>query len=150
MRGSTIRSFGYGIVLAPALFLAACADQIDITIPGGQMLGLTGGKQTKPEDVPTRAPLVVPPTTQALPPPGPRQANIEEQAWPDDPDEQVKKAELERKRKLQEYYDKGDWSGKGGIEEFEKLMDAGARKPGIFGDGPVRDDYRNDKPETLP
>lgn len=124
------------------LFVGGCADGIELRGRAFEMVGLAGNdSRTAPEDVPTRAPLVLPPGRN-LPEPGPRHAAADPADWPDDPDRRAELAEEERQRKLEEYYRSGDWSGEGGIEEFEKLGDEGARRPGLFGDGPVSDRHR--------
>jgi hypothetical protein len=126
--------------LAAAFALAAC-DRVEFEGRVFEAVGLAGNQKTEAKDVPTRAPLVLPPN-RSLPPPGTPSVAAAPSDWPDDPDERAKMAASEAQRKRQEYYDKGDWSGKGGIEEFEKLGDPGARRPGIFGEGPVGDRYR--------
>jgi hypothetical protein len=55
----------------------------------------------------------------------------------------AKAKQEERNKQLEEYYEKGDWSGEGGIEEFEKLGDPMARRPGLFSNPKVPDWLRS-------
>ncbi len=127
--------------MAAVLALAGCGDRVEFHGKIFEAAGLTNTPKTAPKDVPTRAPLVMPPNNN-LPPPGEQTAAVAPN-WPNDPNQQIKQAEAERQRKLQEYYDKGDWSGKGGIDEFNKLMDSMERRPGLFGGEKVKDAYRD-------
>jgi hypothetical protein len=132
--------------IAPAAVLALALAGCDSVEYHGKIfdaMGLTNKPQPKPTDVQTVAPLVIPPTSD-LPPPAEKgvAGAGAPQAWPNDPDQQAKIAQTEEQKKLQEYYDKGDFSGKGGIDEFNKLSDPLARRPGIFGSKGVADRLR--------
>lgn len=136
------RALGASAVAA-VLALAGCGDRVEFHGKVFEAVGLTNTEKTAPKDVPTRAPLVLPPTNN-LPPPG-EQTAAAAPNWPNDPNQQIEQAEAERKRKQEEYYQKGDWSGKGGIDEFNKLMDPLERRPGLFGGEKVKDKYRDEQ-----
>lgn len=124
-----------------AVLLAGC-EGVEFKGRAFEAMGLTNQPKAKPSDVPTVAPLVIPPTAE-LPPPGSTQsAALSEQEWPNDPDLARRSAEEEAARKQQEYYEKGDWSSDRPPDEFNKLYDSMERKPGIFGGQKVGDKYR--------
>lgn len=134
--------------LGASLLLAGCADRIEFHGKVFEAMGLDNidRNKTAAKNVPTRAPLVVPPSRNLPPPGAPEQALASADAsWPQDPDELARKAAAEQKRKQKEYYEKGDWSGKGGIEEFEKIVKPHQRRPGIMGDLDMKDQYRSEE-----
>mgnify|MGYP000288946122 FL=1 len=114
--------------LASAVLLGGCAgSDVEISGPGFQ---IGGNKSKKEARVPDRAPLLVPPDRARLPEPVPEQpqAVAAQPNWPNDPDLVRKSEEEEKLAKKSEYEDKGDWSGKGGAREFDKLGDSMERK----------------------
>lgn len=142
-----MRAF-FALALASALPLAGC-DTVELHGSMFEAVGLTNKPKSAPSQVETRAPLIVPPSAE-LPPPAPKSAiAASPQNWPNDPDQQAKLAAAEEQRKKQDYYDSGDFSGKGGIDEFSKLSRPIERKPGVFGGGPLADEYRP-REETRP
>lgn len=116
------------VALVTTALLAGCAgSDVEISGPGFQ---LGGNKNKKEAKVPDRAPLLVPPDRARLPEPAPEQpqAVAAQPNWPNDPDLVRKSEEEEKLAKKSEYEDKGDWSGKGGADEFDKLGDPLERK----------------------
>jgi hypothetical protein len=108
-----------------ALALGGCGlgvADVEIDAPVLNAVGLNLSAKPKEEaDLPERQGLVMPPANAAatLPPPGERTASTA-QNWPVDADEKKKskaKADAEARAK---YCREGEWSGKGGITEFEK------------------------------
>jgi len=127
-----------------ATLLGGCAG-VELEGPGFDALGLTGKKKKTEAKVPDRAPLLIPPNLAQLPQPQQSTASAAPQNWPTDPDSLLKHEKTEAEKKRQAYIDKGDWSKKAGIEEFEKLMDPMERRPGIFGGGDVSDQSRDSR-----
>ena len=76
---------------------------------------------------------MIPPANAAatLPPPGERTAAATN--WPADPDQQKKQKEEADAAAREKYCKEGDWSGKGGITEFEKNTGRQARCPSKLG-----------------
>lgn len=114
-----------GAVLCLALGGCGAAGGIDLDIdaPALDAIGLNlSSKPKQEEDIPERPGLVMPPANAAatLPQPGERTASVASQNWPADPDLQKKqKAEADAEAR-EKYCREGDWSGKGGITEFDK------------------------------
>jgi len=125
------------MAMTVALALGGCgAGGMDLQVDAPVLDAVGLNLSTKPkneEDLPERPGLVMPPSTAALPQPGERAANAS-QNWPADPDQQAKqKAQLDAEAK-EKYCREGDWSGKGGITEFEKATDRQARCPSKIGE----------------
>jgi hypothetical protein len=121
-----------------ALALGGCGiggADLEIDAPVLDAVGLNLSTKPKQEvDLPERQGLVMPPpsATATLPPPGERSNTA--QNWPTDPDEQKKKkAQLEAEAR-EKYCREGDWSGKGGITEFEKTAGREQRCPSKIGE----------------
>ncbi len=112
-----------------AFMLSGCAgSDVEINAPILEAAGINLlGKKKEDPDLPDRPGIVIPPT-KTLPEPGPRQvAAVPNEAWPQDSDQAKKAAELEAERKAYEYCRQGDWSGRGGIDEFNKSTGAAQR-----------------------
>lgn len=130
--------------LAAAMILSGCGSGVELEGPGFEALGLTGKKQVE-KKVPDRAPLLIPPDRTRLPEPAPQVATARPENWPTDPDS-VRKAEAsEAEKKQREYEEKGDWSKKADIDEFEKVMDPALRERGVFSRKSLGDDNRDFK-----
>jgi hypothetical protein len=111
------------LLLVPAIavlaFLGGCGGGVHVEGPGFEL----GGKKEGDKKVPDRAPLLIPPDRARLPAPQQPVASAPPSNWPKDPGE-VKKAEASAAvKKQKEYEDKGDWSKKADLDEFDKLMD---------------------------
>lgn len=142
---STIRRLPLLSAFAAALLLGGCGG-VELEGPGFEALGLTGNKKAAEKKVPDRAPLLIPPDRARLPEPVPQVAGVRPENWPTDPESILKAESSEAERKQREYEDKGDWSKKADIDEFEKLMDPALRGPGVFGmKKPLRDENRDFK-----
>ncbi len=126
----------FGAAGGLAILLAGCAGaDVQINAPILEAAGINLVSKPPPEpDLEDKPPLVVPPSTESLPEPGERQVATVEQEWPEDPDliaaRQAEQAEAERER----YCRQGDWSGDGGIEEFDKNMGREQRCPSQLGE----------------
>jgi len=118
--------------VAVALLLAGCGGGVEYNGAIFEALGVTNKPPEGPKDVPTRAPLVLPPSA-SLPEPGPRQTAMAPADWPDDPQLRAEAEQAEEERKRQEYYEKGDWSDERSPADFKKLIDPLERRPGVFG-----------------
>ena len=101
------------VIVVASMAVAGCAAD-DIELNGGifNALGVGSGSSTRSEPkVAARAPLVVPPTVQALPQPGvaPEAQAVDVTGWINDPDrkEVVSQAELERQQQAycREHYE---------------------------------------------
>jgi hypothetical protein len=90
-------------------------------------------KKNDEEDVPKRAGIVIPPSTDKLPEPGTRTAAAGEQNWPQDPDKLKKNKEEQEAAAHEKYCREGDWSGKAGVTEFNKNIGVEARCPSRLG-----------------
>lgn len=123
-RRMSIRLARIGVIGAVAALLAGCAGtDVEIDAPILEAAGINLTSKPPPEpDLEEKPPLVVPPSTASLPKPGERQVAAAEEQWPEDPDliakRQAEQAEAER----EQYCREGDWSGDGGIEEFDKAL----------------------------
>ncbi len=134
---NSVRSGALVAAAFAALALGGCgADGVDLQIdaPVLNAVGLNLSSKPKEEaDLPERQGLVIPPSTAALPVPGERTA-VAAQNWPTDPDEQKKqKAEVDAAAR-EKYCREGDWSGKGGIGEYNKNIGREDRCPSKFGE----------------
>lgn len=127
--------------LAAALMLAGCGVggvdlQVDAPVLDAVGLNLSS-KPKQEEDLPERPGLVMPPSAAAaagsLPPPGERTAGAA-QNWPVDPDLQKKKKSEQEAEAREKYCREGDWSGKGGIAEYEKSIGNQERCPSKIGE----------------
>ena len=125
------------LALVPAFTVAAllggCGGGVSLEGPGFEALGISGTKNRADKKVPDRAPLLIPPDRARLPEPQQLIASAPPQNWPNDPGDNKKAEENAAAKKQKEYEDKGDWSKKADLDEFEKLMDPSERKGGIFG-----------------
>ncbi len=108
-----------------ALLLAGCGSAMTYgtgTSPGAQTVediaGIVSlsGKKKEPIDYSPRAPIVAPPTTASLPPPGSSRAYASTQNWPQDPDE-LRKTMIKRQEEATKY---------GGTYEAPKFSTPGA------------------------
>ncbi|MDX2266387.1 MAG: hypothetical protein NW215_15610 [Hyphomicrobiales bacterium] len=119
------------LAAALALGLGGCAEGLDVNFnaPILEAAGINlSGKKPENPDVPERAGIVIPPSKDRLPEPGARPvAAATPAAWPNDPDLARKTAEREAAEKELKYCREGDWSGKGGIEEFNRTTNRDPR-----------------------
>lgn len=115
--------------LAVAMTAAGCGPGVQLEGPGFEALGLSGKKNVE-QKVPDRAPLLIPPDPNRIPEPAPQIVNARPQNWPADPDRTLKEQESAAAEKQRIYEDKGDWSKKADIDEFEKAMDPIRRQKG--------------------
>lgn len=134
LKSATVARLGAVGVVAAILSGCAGADvQIDAPILEAAGINLTS-KPTPEPDLEENPPLVVPPSTESLPEPGERKTAAAEEQWPEDPDviaeRKAEKAEEER----EEYCEHGDWSGDGGIEEFDKAVGRQQKCPSKLGE----------------
>ncbi len=142
---SSIKSLLIVPALAVLVLLGGCGGGVHLEGPGFEALGITGNKNRGDKKVPDRAPLLIPPDRARLPEPQQSIAAAPPQNWPKDPGDTAKAEEAEADRKQRDYEDKGDWSKKAGIDEFDKLMDEGSRKKGFLDakkKKPLSDEYR--------
>lgn len=139
---TSLRSGAFAAAAALCLALGGCGAaggiDLDIDAPALDAIGLNlSSKPKQEEDLPERPGLVMPPSSAAvatLPQPGERTAAIGSQNWPVDPDQQKKqKAEADVAAR-EKYCREGDWSGKGGITEFDKNVGREARCPSKLGE----------------
>lgn len=136
---NTLRTGALIAVLAAALPFGGCGlngTDVEINAPILNAVGVNlSSKPKSEEDLPDRPGLVMPPpgATGRLPQPGERTAAAQ-QNWPADPD-QTKKQKAEADAAAREKYCRdGDWSGKGGISEYEKNVGNEARCPSKLGE----------------
>ena len=106
--------------VASALLLSGCGGDTGIDLNGKvfDVMGISPAaqavKNTEPK-LAERAPIVLPPDTAKLPPPGSGQTPVA-QVWPDDPD-QRKRTAVQEREKLHLAYCRGD------IQWKEKALD---------------------------
>ncbi|GBE42110.1 hypothetical protein BMS3Bbin10_00167 [bacterium BMS3Bbin10] len=140
---STVRRLPLLSAFAAVLLLGGCAGGgVEFEGAAFEALGLGGKKKAAEKKVPDRAPLLIPPDRARLPEPAVATAVAAPQNWPNDPDALRKAEASESDKKRKEYEDKGDWSEKADIDEFEKLMDPLQRSRGILGGGLLGDENR--------
>lgn len=109
-------------------------------------VGLGKDEKYVEKSLPERAPLIVPPQ-QTLPQPGPRDQIAQPENWPQEPEVVQQRRVAATKAKKQEYYEKGNTKD---IDEFEKLSDPLARRPGLLSgdrDEKLDNDWRGNNPE---
>ena len=93
----------------------------------------------------------MPPSVAAnLPAPGPQQANATPENWPDDPDVRRKRELAEAKKQLEEYRRHGDFSNKGGMEEFRRIVNPLDRRPGLAAEDSKGIDISSESDEASP
>ena len=118
-----LRNAAIAILLGGSLILSGCADGVGVELdaPILNAVGLDlGGKKKADDDLPERAGLVVPPSTEALPAPGTQTAAAARQNWPDDPDKRKKREAGEKAAAEEKYCREGNWDNKANIDEFNK------------------------------
>jgi hypothetical protein len=137
--GTSTRSGSVIAAMAVCLALGGCGSaggiDLDIDAPALDAIGLNLSSKPKQEaELPERPGIIIPPSTAALPKPGERTAAAGTQNWPVDPDLQKKqKADAETAAR-EKYCREGDWSGKGGIIEFDKATGREPRCPSKLGE----------------
>lgn len=110
-----------------------------------EAIGLGSKPETVDSKMKDRAPLIIPPSPQ-LPAPGPREQIAKPENWPENPEDKAKRQVAEAEAKKEEYYDRGNWGKDRDIDDFDKLFDERERRPGVFGGGPLGDQYRGEDP----
>jgi hypothetical protein len=135
------RGFAFGAIAAAVLCassLVGCSEGTDFEV-NAPLLDAAGvhlmtNQDKKTADLSERAPLVTPPSYD-LPEPGtPRAAMVAEAKLPNDPEQRKKSAEEKKKADREKYCREGDWSGKGGIGEFNKATGQEHRCPSKMGE----------------
>jgi hypothetical protein len=131
-----LRYTAIAALLAGSMALSGCADGgvgVEIDAPILNAVGLDlGGKKKEDADLPERTGLVVPPSTEALPPPG-TQTAAARQNWPNDPDKNKKRLAEEKAAAEEKYCREGNWDGKANISEFNKNIGVEQRCPSKLG-----------------
>lgn len=121
-RGLAMGAIAAALCVTP--FLTGCSDGTDFEF-NAPLLDAAGvhlmtNDSKKAADLPDRPGLVMPPSAD-LPEPGrPQAAQMAEAKLPRDPDQAKKAAAEKKKADKDKYCREGDWSGKGGISEFDK------------------------------
>ena len=120
--GTTLRLAGVATACA---LIAACSPG-DVELNGklfdamGVSSNSVAASKVDPK-VPQRAPLVVPPSTASLPPPGSGTAVVaaapQDQAWPTDPDQQQAAALAAKQAEQKQYCEEGQL--KGNSDDFD-------------------------------
>ncbi len=115
---------GFAVLAALGMMLSACSGtDVEINAPILEAAGVNlMGKKKELEDIPDRPGLVIPPNTASLPEPGSHTQTAANASWPVDPDQQKKQNEQKTAAALEKYCKEGDWSGKGGIDAFNKTV----------------------------
>lgn len=128
------RIIAFVALTGAALSLGGCgaADvQIDAPILEAAGINLTS-KKPDDENVPERAGIVMPPSTEKLPEPG-TQTAAARQNWPQDPDQLKATKAKEAEEAYEKYCREGDWSDKRNIDEFNKNIGEERRCPSLLG-----------------
>lgn len=144
-RMSAIHHSCRNILLAAALTgavaLGGCSGGegvgLDVDAPILSAVGINLSGKKNDEDIPERPGLVVPPSTEALPPPVDSRLAANQQNWPDDPDRRAKREAEEKAAAQEKYCKEGDWSQKADIKEFEQSTgnsEAKGRCPSVLGE----------------
>jgi hypothetical protein len=125
-----------GAVGGLSVLLAGCSGaDVQIDAPILEAAGINLVSKPPPEpDLEEKPPLVVPPSTEKLPKPGERQVATAEEQWPEDPDLIAKREAEQAAAERERYCREGDWSGEGGIDEFNKATGRKQRCPSKFGE----------------
>lgn len=128
-------------MMAAGLTLGGCDTggggidlQLDAPVLDAVGLNLSS-KPKKEAELPERPGLVMPPANAAmtLPQPGDHTTTTASN-WPSDPDQQKKQKEEQDAAAREKYCREGDWSGKGGITEFDKNTGRTPRCPSKLGE----------------
>jgi hypothetical protein len=138
------KTFAAAVLTACAFALGGCGG-VQFEGRAFDAIGLGKKDEYVEKKMEDRAPLIVPPAPK-LREPGPREKIAEPQNWPVDPERKEAKEVAAAEAEKEKYYDKGDWSDKRDIDEFNKLFDEQKRRPGVFGDGPVNQNNRGEAP----
>ena len=141
---SQMRRLALFPALAAAMMAAGCGSGVQLEGPGFEAFGLKN-KAYVEKKVPDRAPLLIPPDRTRIPEPAPQVANVRPENWPTDPENTLKAEATAAAKKKQAYENKGDWSKKADIDEFEKIMHPEERQRGIFSGKPLGDSNRDFK-----
>jgi hypothetical protein len=98
--------------------LTACGGGVYVDAPVLEAVGINLNEKEVEEDIPERAGIVIPPSTDKLPKPG-ETVTASTQSWPQDAENLKKRKEEEEAAAREEYCRNGKWNG-GNIDEFEK------------------------------
>jgi hypothetical protein len=119
-----LRNAAIAGLLGGAVALSGCGAGgagIEIDAPVLNAVGINlSSKKKEDDDLPERAGLVVPPSTEALPEPGTKTAAAAAQNWPDDVDKRKKREAEEKAAAEEKYCREGNWDNKANISEFNK------------------------------
>jgi hypothetical protein len=119
-----LRNAAIAAVLGGAVALSGCGSDgvgLEVDAPILNAVGLNlSTKKKDDDDLPERAGLVVPPSTEALPQPGSQTSASAAQNWPDDPDKRRKREAAEKTAAEEQYCREGRWDSKASISEFNK------------------------------
>jgi hypothetical protein len=104
-----------------SLGIAGCGGgDIYYDVPALEAVGINLNEKEPDADVPERAGIVLPPSTDKLPEPGQtKTASAPAQNWPVDPEVEKKRKEEADAAAREEYCKNGKWEG-GNIDEFQK------------------------------
>jgi hypothetical protein len=126
-----LRNVAIAALLGGSVALSGCGAGgvgVEVDAPILNAVGLNlSSKKKDDDDLPERAGLVVPPSTEALPPPGTQTAATGAQNWPDDVDKRKKRDAEEKAAAEEKYCREGRWDNKANISEFEKNVGREAR-----------------------
>lgn len=96
------------------------AGDVYIDAPALEAVGINLNEKESEAEVPERAGIVMPPSTDKLPKPGENTtAAVSANNWPTDPDAEKKRKEEAEAAAREEYCKNGQWDD-GNIDEFEK------------------------------
>lgn len=134
------------IILGSALLAGCGAGDVEINAPILESVGITTkGKKEREPDLPQRAALVVPPSSD-LPPPGERTQVAASQAWVNDPDQQAKAKAKEDEAAQKAYCANGEWNRvkDGGIDGWNKTVGGQQRCQSSLGEALNKSFKRSD------
>lgn len=121
-RASAITGMAALIALSP-LFAACSGADVEINAPILEAAGVNlVGKKKEDPDLPYRPGIVMPPNVSRLPEPGSAPQTAANGSWPVDSDLKKQEAEKQTAEALERYCRDGDWSGKNGIDAFNKTV----------------------------
>jgi hypothetical protein len=128
------RNLAFAAILGAGLGMGGCNSvDLEVNAPILEAAGINLTSKKVEENVPERAGIVMPPSTDQLPPPGQQVAAAGQRQWPQDPDKLKAQKEKEKVEAEEKYCREGDWSDKAGIGEFDKNIGVEPRCPSKLG-----------------